>query len=95
MTTMVINVPNNKKNYLAHKFSVGMWGVPMKHLTLNEGIFGCWIRVGMGCVLDVVRVEALGGSLGWAHSQVSLLNVDNSYSLCFLIIFIPLIKNND
>ena len=25
----------------------------------------------MGCVLDLVRVLALGGSLGWAHSHVS------------------------
>ena len=21
-----------------------------------RGIFGCWIRIGMGCVLDLVRV---------------------------------------
>ena len=47
-------------------------GTLMKHLTLNEG----YIRVldsytnTMGCVLDVVRVAALGGSLGWAQPEV-------------------------
>ena len=38
-------------------YFIGGYGVLMKHLTRNEGIFG-WFHphtIGMGCVLDVVR----------------------------------------
>ena len=42
----------------------------MKHLTLISPIFGRWIRIGMGCVLDVrYRGSVRWIILGWAHSH--------------------------